>query len=100
MRTPQSEIVCKKIVKIFNSYSFDCACWTAKRCGLTSYHYVSIELLYVSSGLSNFRFVLNITDTVNTCVVERFDSLQDLLKYIHTYNIGIELNVHHLISIL
>ena len=100
MRVSQPEIVCKKIVKIFNSYSLDCANWTAKRCGLTSYHYVSIELLYTSSGVSNYRFVLNITDTVNTCVVERFDFPHDLLKYLHTYNIGIELNLHHLISIL
>ena len=72
MLTPQSEIVAKKIVKIFNASSFDSACMVIKRLYLTSYHYVTIQLLYNCTGLSNFQFVLNVTDSHDTCVIERF----------------------------
>lgn len=96
----QSEKVAIRIKDIFNIISYQSACKTCKQMNFSSYHFVTLELLTSCSSISNFRYVLNVTNGFERCPIERFNTLHDLLQYVHTYNIGLDFNVHQLISIL
>lgn len=96
----QSEKVAIRIKDIFNIISYQTACKTCKQLNLSSYHFVTLELLSSCTSISNFRYVLNVTNGHERCSVERFNSLHELLRYVHTYNIGLDFNVHSLISML
>lgn len=96
MKTAASQIICEKIVKMFNSIQFDIACNHCKVSSSQSVCFITFQLLYSSASLSNYRYVLNVTDGNTICILGRFDNLQDLLKYIKFHNINVNCSLHHL----
>lgn len=96
MRTPQSEIIAKKIVSLFNNSQFENTVSYIRRNNLQSGCYLAIQLLYSCTSLSSYRYVVRCTDGFNSITLGSFDNVQDLYKYCKNHSIDLGVDIHKL----